>query len=651
MTIIKKRFNKHSLVLGMKITELYEVIRREGVCLFVGSACSTYANYPNVEKLKIILNEILKESHPEGLDLQQNLMDFAEDYVALRGREDLVSKLQSIFLNTPTSTTFHDNLAKIPHFQTIITTNYDKMLEGSFKGATVITNDSDVAEIIDERPMIYKIHGDIEIGSSIVITRSDYVAIQKRDFRDPFWASIVHEISKKNVLFFGYGYEDDNVRADFDYVYGKLGRGKKQRFMIGRSSTELKLKKLKQRGVDFIVCDADEFISGFISHLKNHIVADAKKKWISPNAAQKFIHSFDKRTVLHSSPDGLDAVYITRPDGLSNQKFEIQAIDQSIIQGLQDFNKSYDMKELTIKREHMTAFTHEMEGFTVIDLDDVSELKLMMIPSATGICTLEFPAHPDLELSGVKYEVLNHIGNKIRLMGEVYGFKMQVDLVKEDDNFKFNFKITEPKSPIKIKHYCEVFQAVIWFLSGELVQSTTSTGVLKEHRLTAAPDLQGCPEILKLYNMLWQIEKFFKVKLPVVKINDITAEEQNVIRNLSSLLINKYTVIRDINAQLTIDLPGDPALMDKILHGIPKDTYLILERNQSKVCKIFGVTLDLGTEQISILDPTIKSFDIIKKSAVLVPRDFTIVTRYSATGFFDTDERNLVWSVNRNGKV
>jgi elongation factor P hydroxylase len=631
----------------MKINELYEIIRKEGVCLWVGSACSMYAGFPNVTSLKTILNEQFRTKHHEALDESKSLREFTEDYVTLSSREDLVSKLQEIFLKTPKATSFHDQLAKIPYFNTVITTNYDKLLEGSFRGATVVTADTDVARITKNKTVIYKIHGDIDNDSSIIITNSDYVVMHNRQFKNPMWASIIHEISSQNILFFGYGYEDDNVKADFEYVYEKLGSHQKRRFMIGRSSSELKQKKLRQQNIDYVVCDAAKFVSGFIKHLKLNIVSDANRGWISKDAAQRFIQSFNKKTIVSSSIAGIEDIQITKLNGISNQKLRFQSTDQQIIESYKEFENNYDIKEFSFKREHLNKFSHVMEGFNVSDLGQLEELKLFKLPSKSGICNIEFTEFPDFELIDIKYKVFSAIVGKSRFIAELHGFQVQLDLLykEQKQGIDLQFKLTEPVKPQKIKHYCDVFQAVVWFLSGKSFNIITPSGYQSEHNIPEISDLKQYQYLLTFYNMVREIEKFFRVKFPGINFQNISLEERKRVQSLYSLIINKYVIVMKPDAQLTIDLPEDKHIANKVLEGVKPNTYLVMEKNQIQVSVLFGVTLELGTEQIAVLEPRVKSYDEKKKSAVLVPKDMKIVHRYSKIGFDKMEPIEVLWRV------
>lgn len=88
--------------------------------------------------------------------------------------------------------------------------------------------------------------------------------------------------------------------------------------------------------------------------------------------------------------------------------------------------------------------------------------------------------------------------------------------------------------------------------------------------------------------------------------------------------------------------------MKDVMSGIPENTYLVMERSENRVSKLFGVTIPLGTEQVSVLQPSVKSYNKEKNSIVLVPKDFAIIYRYSNIGFDKLEPDRVLWTVNKD---
>jgi hypothetical protein len=171
-----------------------------------------------------------------------NLSRIAQYYELTFKRPELVSFLQEKIENKKPSPLIHA-LAEMP-FKYIMTTNYDHLLEQALraknktpligiykpnrsreKGPQVTTN-YDESEISEERPFLYKIHGDIGDGDSMVISDEDYIhfILRMRDKEDynPIPHSFTNAFGKKTILFVGYGLMDYNLRLLFKIaMWGK----------------------------------------------------------------------------------------------------------------------------------------------------------------------------------------------------------------------------------------------------------------------------------------------------------------------------------------------------------------------------------------------------------------------------------------------
>src|SRR5690606_18092281 len=110
------------------LNELFKLIRDEQVCLWVGAGSSLYAGYPSANGLKVRIQQELDELNVHS---GKELIDIAEAFVTKRGRKELQGLIVKIFSIEPKDTTYHNILAKIPHFNSIITTNYDKLIENA----------------------------------------------------------------------------------------------------------------------------------------------------------------------------------------------------------------------------------------------------------------------------------------------------------------------------------------------------------------------------------------------------------------------------------------------------------------------------------------------------------------------------------------
>jgi hypothetical protein len=121
-------------------------------------------------------------------------------------------------------------LAELP-FRIIVTTNYDHLLESALRNCDkdplvfVYSPDSNeptpdtLEDPTPERPLVFKMHGDLDAASSIVITDEDYITFAQRmsdkDALHPVPQSIRVRMKQWPTLFIGYSLRDYNLRLLF----------------------------------------------------------------------------------------------------------------------------------------------------------------------------------------------------------------------------------------------------------------------------------------------------------------------------------------------------------------------------------------------------------------------------------------------------
>ena len=161
-------------------------------------------------------------------DLQRVSLCF--EYTPGLGRKSLVDSLDKHLRVGKKASPAIEMLARLP-FKIIVTTNYDRLLESTLikfdKDPDIIVYDPspdrptpDVAEDPTvERPLLFKIHGDLKERDSIVITDEDYITfVQRMSDKDPYHPvpqTIRYRMQKWPTLFVGYSLRDYNLRLLF----------------------------------------------------------------------------------------------------------------------------------------------------------------------------------------------------------------------------------------------------------------------------------------------------------------------------------------------------------------------------------------------------------------------------------------------------
>lgn len=162
------------------IHKLMKYVRKGQVVPFLGAGFSFASGAPRVSDIVAALLDYGGEDFQ--IDLSKNhvsLRNLSQEFVQKFSRNELIEILSQLF-NFPIKDTSAQNLlAKISHFRTIYTTNYDTLIESAYpkEERTVITSNAGCAYVRDNKINIYKIHGDITSMNDpdgIVITDDDY---------------------------------------------------------------------------------------------------------------------------------------------------------------------------------------------------------------------------------------------------------------------------------------------------------------------------------------------------------------------------------------------------------------------------------------------------------------------------------------------
>lgn len=180
------------------------------------------------------LAELIKAElvHKELVQDDYNLSEVSQYHELEQGAFDSLMDLLVKHIKTgksPSPLLYY--LASMP-FQYIMTTNYDQLFETALRAMNKqpyigiynrqrdkLTYDVKPSEVSVERPFLYKVHGDIDSRSSIVITDEDYIQfilrMSDKENYNPIPQSFTDALTTKSILFIGYRLMDYNLRLLF----------------------------------------------------------------------------------------------------------------------------------------------------------------------------------------------------------------------------------------------------------------------------------------------------------------------------------------------------------------------------------------------------------------------------------------------------
>ena len=254
--------------------------------LFLGSAIHAPSTNPRYQYSKAesppIGSELsehlaLKGTYPDGD--YWNLQRVSQHYESkFKSRFRLVEEIESVVHRGRKPSPVLRALAKL-NFPLVITTNYDQLYETALgkrseEYTVSIYSPSSKKETRDcqakpdpNHPYILKIHGDISVPGSIVITDEDYIHFVLRmgdtEPYHPVGPNVLTYLGKWPTLFIGYSLRDYNFRVLFRTIRWQLDPGQiPPNYAVDHEPDELirDVYETQRRHVTFIVEDVWKFV-------------------------------------------------------------------------------------------------------------------------------------------------------------------------------------------------------------------------------------------------------------------------------------------------------------------------------------------------------------------------------------------------------
>lgn len=276
--------------------QIIELIRKRDVVLFIGSGFSIKAGAPSGMDLCEILYDALPDrvKNEGNLKAEFTLQKLSGVYETHHGRNALIDILKIAFNFERKDITDQKQLANIPFFKQIITTNYDSLIEDAYAdNCNLVVTNSDLSKIDQHKTTIYKIHGDFSYPENIVITQKDYNKLYDKSQENLIWDTVRAEFSRHNVLFIGYSLSDQNIQILIDNVKKQMGNSAKQLFVLIPDIGETARLQLEEIGAKYIQGKAEDLFKDLIPALKDHIIEDYEAKNTSVEDCDHFLREYD----------------------------------------------------------------------------------------------------------------------------------------------------------------------------------------------------------------------------------------------------------------------------------------------------------------------------------------------------------------------
>lgn len=258
-------------------TLVCKAIRNGGAVIWAGAGLSAYAGYPvGTAFARILADEIGEFQSTETLILP----DVAERYEVVKGRDALLDKISEVFGKEPTSVETHRKLSLIKRIPFIVTTNYDRLFETAYgDGIISIVSEQELSKTKDQgwgdrKPLLYKLHGDVDHPDQLVITRTDYKRFEKESF---LWKRISTLPVEYPIIFIGYSLNDENTRSLLDNIFERLGPREQPYIIITKKAETDDQEWYQKHNVIWIEKDAVEAIKEIFDNVTQHSFLDSQE--------------------------------------------------------------------------------------------------------------------------------------------------------------------------------------------------------------------------------------------------------------------------------------------------------------------------------------------------------------------------------------
>ncbi|GEN73835.1 SIR2 family NAD-dependent protein deacylase [Chryseobacterium lathyri] len=603
---------------------LFQLISRGEVVLWIGAGLSLYAGLPSGNQLSQFLFDGLSKEEKDNINKNLLLPDLVEEIYRIKGnnRNYIIQRLKErILLKNFPSISTHEIIAKIPHFRDIITTNYDRLFEEAFKSSlNVIYSDQQIPYLDNKKINLFKIHGDLSVPDSVIITKSDYDNFfGNRKGDDVLWTVIKEKIATKNILFIGYNLEDSNIAVIFDGIAKKLGENRKECFFVSPKVPPQKLYHLSGKNIHYIDSTGEQLFSELIQYLKDNIKKDCENKLISTEIYAEFIRNFNLKSdiEINESKNIIKSFSGINNDPETKAKFTIKS-DYPDFDKIIDLSKGEYLDELVIDKSAFSNWDFRIEGIKIADIDDIKNLTVIPMPSFDKKVDLVF--ENGIEINDVHIKIFRG-GNKNKLLVEFYNNEFEILFyLKEDSSLNFKFDYKNSLEINSVSKQLQFYTAMNSFALGKIFNVYSEGNLIytsKDRFESSILDgLKGLYEYnifyYKYFNKLREIEQAFKIKFSNIDINDVSDENYSYLEKIIAKF--KKEPIEQAFKGISFKVPLTQNNIELFEDSVDKIVPIKLEGHMGNVI-VHNHEFELGNYEIRIIEPLIANVQNILQGA------------------------------------
>lgn len=589
-------------------SELFDIIRKNSSTLWIGSGLSRYAGYISTMELCTKLLTLLPTNQIEELknkDLQ-TIAQAVED-INPNGRSQINELLEHEFTNKrPESNEYHKLLAKIPHFKTIITTNYDRLIEMSYGGVgQAIITDYQLHYLDNLKVQILKIHGDTSEPNSIIISKNDYVKFFSREQKN-IWSFVHSKISTQHQIFVGYDLNDININSIFEKVLSNLNYLNRPSFLIAPNLPKYKITNLEKNNIKYINLTGEIFIMELYKNIAENIIEDQRMGNVDSEVFRRFLGVNNLKPTLVGGPHGYSVKKIEGINGdiHGHINFTLNAPPEFVNQ-FSDFIKGKSALDFTIPLEHVSDVEIKAEDISIIKGEEIS-LIFKHIPSYEGVIDLTFKS---LELEFNEIPVKTFVASNI--------FKIEVNLksgilylekkkMLDFSNLSFNFKIIRKDEVGKTSTEIRFYSFIKQLFEGDEF-SIIINGQIYTHKISKNEDMVNKANLyLSYFNKLKIIEKNYNIRFENYSFEEINGESENIVDAIVEAISNDRSERElDGNLKATLDNSWDRYKILQLRKLRHAKEGISIQQLDKTFFSLHGHTIEMGYLKLQFINLTL----------------------------------------------
>ncbi|MDF9528436.1 SIR2 family NAD-dependent protein deacylase [Bacillus cereus] len=510
----------------------------------------------------------------------------------------------------PTTLKVHEKLTEIIQIEKIVTTNYDKLFEKAYKNELSVIVNNNQLPLATKRVKLFKVHGDIDQESTMVITTSDYVDFFTSSNRNAaVWKNIEALMNERSFLFIGYSLDDINVKTLFETMVKNVGEFRHQSFFVSPNLPHHKQQYLRSKGIAYIDMTAEQLIYAIHDEVISNLIKDCEAGFLDPMETNRLLKK-----------KGINAKFEIEDEKLRLKSFGAETpipftlkIDSSAVKEFNSFLfEDSDKEELELSQELIKGLDSSYNGVDLINHQGMANLKIIK--------------HPDRELDG-NFSLKGTSSMLENIKCKTFSAQKEVSIHFKHKSFLIRIKINkngERTQTITIsinpsgdtfldyKAYCFLRD---WLTQGyELVFNNLTdrniiplgnfkSGIAEDEELKSLQDV--VINSVRFYEKLVQIQNYYSVYLDVPE--EIKEEDIWAINQIIDSINNKKSKVHDLKFKLGLN----PEIKEQINSKEPISCRIF--EGTTREVELFNEKFNIGTLCIDVVDGIITNREEVLK--------------------------------------